>query len=75
MIEIGDNPLADAADAGRQQRKTAGRHIDGLTGIFAPIRQHIAAEQVNPHPLEATTLFSLRLKFSLNQRHETPGTR
>ena len=47
MVEIGDDALADGADALREQRKSAGRHVDDLAGKLAPILQHVAAEQVN----------------------------
>jgi hypothetical protein len=57
MVEIGDHAVADIADAGRQQGEAAGRHIDDLARKLAPVRQHIAAEQVHLDPLEAPALF------------------
>ena len=70
MVEIGDHAVADIADAGRQQRQPAGRHVDDLAGKFAPVRQHIAAEQVHLHPLKAPALFGGRKdRFFVRQRH------
>ena len=60
MVEIGDHAVADIADAGRQQGQSARRHIDDLAGKFAPVRQHVAAEQVDFDALEAPSLLGDR---------------
>src|SRR5882757_1665900 len=68
MVEIGDYAVADIADAGRQQGKAPRRHIDDLAGKFAPVGQHVAAEQMHLHPLEAPTLLGgWKTGFSLHQ--------
>ncbi|BBO07240.1 hypothetical protein BwSH20_26110 [Bradyrhizobium ottawaense] len=69
MVEIGDDAVADIADAGGEQREAARRHVDHLAGEFAAVRQHVAAEQVHLHPLETPTLFGGRKKFFVRQRH------
>ena len=63
MVEIGDHAVADIADAGRQQGQSARRHVDDLAGKFAAVRQHVAAEQVHLHPLEAPPLLGGRKKI------------
>jgi hypothetical protein len=60
MVEIGDHPVADIADAGREQRQSTRRHIDDLARKFAAIRQHVASQQVNLDPLETPPLFGGR---------------
>ena len=45
LIEIDDDTFADCAAHGRVDRETAGRHVHGLARKFAPILQHVAAEQ------------------------------
>jgi hypothetical protein len=70
MVEIGDHAVADIADAGRQQGQAPRRHIDDLAGVFAPVGQHVAAEQVHLHPLEASPLLGCRKRrFLLRKRH------
>src|SRR5229473_3179309 len=70
MVEIGDDAIADIADAGRQQGEPPRRHIDDLAWKFAAVRQHIAAEQMNPHPLKTAALFGGRKYRSfVRQRH------
>ena len=70
MVEIGDHAIADIADSGRQQREAPRRHIDDLARKFAPVRQHIATEQVDFDPLEAPSLFGGRKGgFLVRQRH------
>src|SRR5450755_4708927 len=65
-----DDAIADTADAGRQQGEPPRRHIDDLAWKFAAVRQHIAAEQMNPHPLETAALFGGRKYRSfVRQRH------
>ena len=53
MVDIGDDAFADVAAHRRDQRHAAGRHVDDLAGIFAAVRQHVAAEQVDAHALVA----------------------
>ena len=71
MVEIGDHAVADIADAGRQQRQAARRHIDDLAGKLAPVRQHVAAEQMHLDPLKAPPLLGGRKNrgFLLRKRH------
>ena len=70
MVEIGDHAVADIADAGRQQGQSTRRHIDDLAGKFAPVRQHVAAQQMDLHPLEAPALFGSRKnRLFVRQRH------
>ena len=56
MVEIGDHAVADIADSGRQQRQPTRRHIDDLARKFAPVRQHVAAEQMHLDALKAPPL-------------------
>jgi hypothetical protein len=60
MVEIGDDAVADIADAGRQQRQPSRRHVDDLAGKLTPVRQHVAAEQVNLDPLKTPAFFGGR---------------
>jgi hypothetical protein len=70
MIEIGDHALADMAEAGRQHGEAAGGHVDDLARKLAPVCQHIAAEQVDFHPLETPAFLSgCSDLLSLHQRH------
>ncbi len=69
MVEIGDDAVADIADARREQGQPARRHIDHLAGEFAAVGQHVAAKQVDFHPLEAPTFLGGRKKFFVRQRH------
>ena len=70
VVQIGDHAIADIADSGRQQGEATRRHIDDLAGKLAPIRQHVAAEQVNLHPLKAAAFFGGRnYSFFDRERH------
>ena len=60
MIDVGDDALAGLAGDRRDQCHAAGRHVHHLTGEFAPIRQHIAAEQIDAHALKAAALLAER---------------
>src|SRR5262249_24652619 len=60
LVELRDHAIADIADAGREQGQAARRHVDYLARKLAPVRQHIAAEQVHLDPLEAPALFGGR---------------
>ncbi len=74
MVEISHHALADIAGAGRQHGDAARRHVDHLAGKFAPIRQHVASQQMNFHTLKASPLFSGRPnRLSLRQRHFHTG--
>lgn len=74
VVEIGDNAFADIADTRGQHGEPAGRHIDDLTWKFAPIGQHVAAEQMNLDALKAPALLSGRTNYlSLHQRHHHTG--
>ena len=53
MVHIGDNALAGLTGHGSLKRHAARRHVDNLTREFTPVRQHVAAEQVNLHALMA----------------------
>ena len=68
MIDIGDDPFARLADHRRHQRHAARRHVDHLAGKFAPVLQHIAAEQVDLDALKAPALFGQRQDFRFGQR-------
>jgi hypothetical protein len=49
------------------------RHIDDLAGKFAPVRQHVAAEQVHLDALKAPPLGGGRKnRFMLRKRHSMP---
>jgi mannose-6-phosphate isomerase-like protein (cupin superfamily) len=77
VVEIGDDAVADIADAGRQQRQSTRRHIDDLARKFAAVRQHITPQQMDLHPLEAPSLLGGRQnRFFVRQshlRHPTTG--
>ena len=60
VIDIGDDALAELRQYRRDQRHAAGRHVDDLTRKFAPVRQHIAAEQVHFHTLETSAFLAVR---------------
>jgi hypothetical protein len=60
VIHIGDDAFARLAGDRRDQSHAAGRHIDDLTGKLAPIRQHVAPEQVDLHALEPPALLAQR---------------
>ena len=51
MIDVGDHPFARLAGDRRNQSHAARRHVDDLARKLAPVGQHIAAEQVDPHAL------------------------
>jgi hypothetical protein len=50
-----------------------GGHIDDLARKFAPVRQHVAAEQVNLHALKAALLRRGTDRLLLCQRHHHTG--
>ena len=56
MIDIGDDALARLAGDRRDQRHAARRHVDDLAGKLAPVRQHVAAEQVDLDALVAAAI-------------------
>ena len=60
MIHIGDDALARLAGDRRDQSHPAGRHIDDLAGKLAPIRQHVAPEQIDLHALESPAFLAQR---------------
>ena len=63
MIDIGDDAFAWCAADRRDQRHAAGRHVDDLTGKFAPVRQHVAAEQIDLHALMAAAVLVERPQY------------
>ena len=70
MVEIGNDAVADIADAGRQQREAAGRHVNDLARKLAPVGQHVAAKQVHLHALEAAALLGGRKRrLFMHERH------
>jgi hypothetical protein len=71
MVHIGDDALAGLASHGRNQRHAAWRHVDDLARKFAPVGQHVAAKQIDPHALEPTSLVAQRphTRNSFSQRH------
>ena len=60
MVDIGDDALADLPADRRDQRHAAGRHVDDLAREFAPVGQHVAAEQVDAHALVPPALLGVR---------------
>src|ERR1700722_19004591 len=60
VIDIGDDALAGLGARRRHHRHTARRHINDLAWEFAPVRQHVAAEQIDIDPLEAATVLTQR---------------
>lgn len=58
MIDIGDHPLADAGRDRRDDRSAAGRHIDGLAGIFPTVLEHEATEERHGDTLEPPPVLS-----------------
>ena len=60
MIDISDNAFARLPGDRRDQRHAARRHIHNLTGEFTPVRQHVAAQQVDAHALKAPALLAER---------------
>jgi len=57
MIDIGNDAFARLAAHRADDRHAAGRHVEHLAGEFAPVRQHVAAEQIDAHALEAALFF------------------
>src|ERR687897_244622 len=51
MFEVEHDPLADRALDRCDERDAAGRHVDGLAGVFLAVGEHVAAEQRQPHPV------------------------
>ena len=72
MVHIGDDALACLAGNRRHQGHAARRHVLNLAGILAAIGQHVAAEQIDPHALEAAALVRLRqhVEDLLQHRHD-----
>ncbi len=60
MVYIGDDALARLARHRRDQGHAARRHVGNLAGKLAPVRQHVAAEQVDAHTLKPPALFAQR---------------
>ena len=71
MIDIGNDAFADIAADRRNQGHAAGGHVNNLTGKFAAIGQHVAAEQIDAHTLEAALLLVQRkhVKYFLQHGH------
>jgi hypothetical protein len=44
----------------RNQRDAARRHVDDLTGEFAPVGEHVAACDVHAHALKAAAFLAHR---------------
>ena len=63
MIDIGDHPVAELRRPQAPSQNAARRHIDDLAGIFAPVGQHVAAEQIDLHPLVFAALLGERKDF------------
>ena len=57
MIDIGDHAFARLAAHRADDRHAAGRHVEHLTGKFAPVGQHVAAKQIDAHALKAALFF------------------
>ena len=60
MVDIGDDALAELRKYRCKHRHAAGRHVYDLARKFAPVRQHVAAEQVHFHTLETAAFFAVR---------------
>gem|GEM_PF-2859700 len=69
------NTLAGLAGHWSLKRHTAGGHVDNLTGEFAPICQHVTAEQVDLHALMAPAFLGKRQnnRFGQWQCHSCRG--
>jgi len=67
MVDIGDDALARRAQDRRGEGHAAGRHVDDLTGKFAPVGQHIAAEQVDLDALMPAAFFGPRHNSRFDQ--------
>ena len=68
MVHIGDNALAGLTGHGSLKRHAARRHVDNLTREFTPVRQYVAAEQVNLHALMAPAFLGQRQNYRFGQR-------
>ena len=68
VIHIGDHPFAGLAADRRDQRHAAGRHVDHLAGKFAPVRQHVAAQEVDADALKPPTFLAERAQLFLGER-------
>src|SRR6185437_8108874 len=60
MVDIGDDAFAGIANHRSDQGYAAGRHVDDLTRKFAPVGEHVAAEQVDLDPLMAPAFLRQR---------------
>ena len=71
VIDIGDDALARDAAHRADDRHAAGRHVEHLTGEFAPVGQHVAAEQIHAHALEAALFLVQRenVEYFLQHGH------
>jgi hypothetical protein len=59
MIDIGDHALADLGGYGRNQRHAAGRHIHYLAGIFLPVGEHVAPQQIDVDALKPSPFLAM----------------
>jgi hypothetical protein len=75
MVHIGDHTLARLAGHRSLKRHTARGHVDNLTGEFAPICQHVTAEQIDLHALMAPAFLGQRQnnRFGQWQCHSCRG--
>jgi len=64
-----DHAVADIADAGRQKANPPGDILIDLAGKFTPVRQHVAAEQVDFHALERRRSSAAGDWILLRKRH------
>ena len=55
MVDIGNDPIAGLSANRRNHGHAAGRHVYNLAGKFAPVGEHVAAQQIDLHALEAAT--------------------
>ena len=60
MIDVGDYALARLAGDWRNHCHAAGRHVHDLTGEFAAVGKHIAAEKIDADALKAAALLAHR---------------
>ena len=77
MIDIGDDALARLAAHRADDRHAAGRHVEHLAGEFAPVGQHVAAEQIHAHALEAALLLvrGKNVEYFLQHGHAARSSR
>ena len=68
MVHVGDDALARLAGNGRDQRHAAGRHVGDLTGELTPVRQHVAAQEIDGHALETAPFLAERQAGGLRLR-------